>query len=386
MGELMKAFTPLADSKLGRGFLRLSGIDPNHISEPLKQADELLESMTRSILVFTPLGWAPSRHLPPDHYANALGVYERTQSVEQAEDCLVEGWNEGDRLHQCVMRTRSLGREHEPLSRMFMRRAHFVDRALKHHKEGAYEASVPIVLAQIDGVVFDLTESRFGFFGRKKGKHLVDEVTVAGLPLALASLRKLFSEDMRESGMTGRLARSGILHGRELAYDTRSNSTKVFVLLLAVIEWAEPRARDLAESKEREREERFAGSQETDEQGRRLDTRGFKDAKRSLQWLGTMQMGQWRNHNRYGSHLKTMAPGDLGDKMLLGRDEITLRVSADGTEFWAWRSTPSGFCFGIAGRGGPPNEWLYAGAKPPAGGIGEDEWRGVWEMPDLNWE
>ncbi len=141
----------------------------------------------------------------------------------------------------------------------------------------------------------------------------------------------------------------------------------------------------MAERLEREREAEHAGSQGTDEEGRRLDTRGFKDAKKSLGWLSTIQMGQWRNHGRYGEHLEAMAPGKLGDKQLHGRSNIHMLVAEEGREFRAWRSTPSDFCFGIAGRGGPVNEWRYAGMGPPPDDLDAEEWRGSADPWPLDW-
>ena len=185
--------------------------------------------------------------------------------------------------------------------------------------------------------------------------------------------------------MTGKLSRQGILHGRELGYDTLINSTKSFVLLVAVIEWAQPRARELAEKLMHEREVQFAGSQETDEDGRWLDRRGFKEATESLQRLGMIQMGQWRNNGRYGDDIESLQPGQLGDSRMHGKGNIHLVADKDGREYRAWRSTPSGFHFGIAGRDGPPNEWRYAGLKPPPDDLETDEWLGLEDPWPLDW-
>jgi hypothetical protein len=39
------------------------------------------------------------------------------------------------------------------------------------------------------------------------------------------------------------LHRHGIMHGRDLRFGTRANSTKVLTILLALVQWAEPLAR-----------------------------------------------------------------------------------------------------------------------------------------------
>jgi hypothetical protein len=201
----------------------------------------------------------------------------------------------------------------------------------------------------------------------------------------LQPLRLLFSEDMRASGVTGELSRHGILHGRELGYDTLVNSTKALVLLLAILEWAQPRARAMVEQFRREREERYAGSDETDEEGRRLDRRGFEEAQQSLRWLQTVQAARFREAGIYGDDLDDLQPGEIGDELLRGKATITLETSTDRHEFWAWRKTTSGFCFGVAGKGG--DEWLYAGPTQPGGGLdSEAAWQPVTGPWPPDWE
>lgn len=48
---------------------------------------------------------------------------------------------------------------------------------------------------------------------------------------------------------------------------------------------------------------RYAGSQQTDADGRRLDRREFEETKRALQWLATCQMGWYRREGRYRDDL-----------------------------------------------------------------------------------
>ena len=386
LAALLNQFRPLMDASLTKGLLGLMGVDSDRVAEPLAQADRLLDDMTLAILTFSPLGWAPSSSLPTDVYSDALATLQLTDSLDEAESKLIEGWNQNDKLLYRIRRLASLGAGNEDLGQVARRRRELVERALSHHRNEAYEASVPIALAQADGIVWDFTESRHGLFSSGSGRdHLLDNSTVAGLPEGLKPLSELFSVSMKESGATGSLSRHGILHGRELGYDTKANSTKVFVLLLAVIEWAQPRARTLAERKDREREEAHAGSDETDDLGRRLDTRGFEDAKASLRWLSAAQMGQWRHHGRYRAELDEIAPGSLGEERLRGMAQIHLAVTSGGREFKAWRVTPSGFCFGIAGRDGPPNEWYYSGPVAPPESLEAGDWRGFGELPPPDW-
>ncbi len=384
LGEMLRAFAPLIGSRLGRGFLRSLHVDVYDMERLTEEPHVLARNMTDSVLIFTPVGWAPSSRVPINSYTNALAQYRRTHDLAEAEAILVESWNESNRLRILLKPLISLGAGYEPLQEKFRLRWRLIDKALRHHEAGAYEASVPIVLAQVDGVVWDLTEQRSGFFyGKGQESFLVDDGTVAGLPEGLEPLRKLMNRGLRESGATGALVRHGILHGQELGYDTRENSTKVFVLLLAVIDWAQPRARALADRLHRIEEAVYAGSYATDDRGRRLDRRGFARAQEGLRNLAFRQLREHRHHGRYSDNLDEMfpAPG-LEDDYVRNKNEITLAVSADRQAFWAWRSTPSGFYLGVSVTTPHYLQWFYAGVRPPLDGPWRDEgWKSVSDLP-----
>lgn len=159
-----------------------------------------------------------------------------------------------------------------------MRRWELLDKARRYHEAGDFDASVPIVLLHIDGITADITGDKdLGFYARRLD-HLHDEETLAGMPEGLAAIASLFRRDVKSTGRHGHLRRHGIMHGRELGYDTVDNSTKSFVALFALIEWALPRMRRRIEDEQAERESLYVGSAQTDEDGRRLDRRGFDEA------------------------------------------------------------------------------------------------------------
>jgi hypothetical protein len=207
-----------------------------------------------------------------------------------------------------------------------------------------------------------------------KRQYFVDASTIAGMPAGLEHLRPLFSEAMRKSGATGKLSRHGILHGRELRYDTKMNSTKAFLLLAAVIEWAQTNAREKVERLRRQREAHYAGSDATDEDGRRLDRRGFKEVKAALYALGNGEAVLFQRHGRYTDDLREDLAAWVPE--LPDGTGLAVNTSANRQQFWAWGVTRTGYCFGIAGRDGEQTKWLYAGLEPPAGGMdSETDWR-----------
>jgi hypothetical protein len=380
MTDLMDTFARLIDSRVGRGMLRLlkaAGLDFSQLQDPLTQTRALVADMTQAVVLFTPLGWAPLSRAPVGIYREALAVYRRTGSIDEAEQRLLEGWNQDDWLRFAVLPLQAVGAGHDELHPISLERWRLVEKALDHHRNGAYEASVPILLAQADGICQDLVGSKddMQFFRLvPKTQYFADASTIAGMPAGLEHLRPLFSEVTRKSGVTGQLTRHGILHGRELRYDTQMNSTKALVLLAAVTEWAQANAGEKAERQRREREARYAGSNATDQEGRRLDRRGFNEVKAALFDLANGETVLFHRHGRYTNNLRGPLAAWLPE--LPDSSSLAVNTSADGQQFWAWGVTPTGFCFGMAGRDGAHAKWLYAGPDPPEGGLDSGaDWR-----------
>jgi hypothetical protein len=339
--------------------------------------------MAQAVVLFTPLSWAPLSRAPMHVYREALRVYQRTGSTDEAEQRLLDGWNQDDWLRHAVMPLQAVGAGHDELYDVFVERWRLAEKALDHHRNGAYEASVAMALIQADGICQDLVGSKtdMQFFNLEpKKQHFFDTATIAGMPDGLEHLRPLFSGYMRKSGATGKLTRHRILHGRELGYDTRINSTKTLVLLAAVVEWAQTKARVLVEEQQRQREARYAGSDETDELGRRLDRRGFDKVKATLFAVGNGETVLFQRHGGYTDDLRGRLSAWLLE--LPEGSGLTVRTTEDRRQFWAWGVTPTGFCFGIAGRDGQDAKWFYAGPTPPQGGLGSGaDWRHADEDP-----
>lgn len=118
----------------------------------------------------------------------------------------------------------------------------------------------------------------------------------------------------------------------------------------------------------------MAGVAGTDDQGRELDRREFSPTKESLLYLHTCMMGHYRKANRYRPDMLSII-GDFQKKGLQEPHGIKLKVRQDGRAWFAYRKTPSGFCFGIGAIGAPGSQWVYAGHRHPSGFPSE---RGGW--------
>ena len=161
------------------------------------------------------------------------------------------------------------------------------------------------------------------------------------------------------------MMRHGIMHGRELGYGTRRNSTQALATLLAVIVWAQPIARARIDAANSEREAAHAGTHDRDLHGRRLWRAGFVEAKRGLQALADYQASFHHQHGRYAASVDEIDP----DRLL--REDFPNAATAaapDRQTDRAWAHTGSEYVFGLAGTAGDAIRWSYAGIKVPDAG------------------
>lgn len=183
------------------------------------------------------------------------------------------------------------------------------------------------------------------------------------------------------------MSRHGILHGRELAYDTKVVSAKVWSLLDAVVEWAMPRAATIAQMKVDQRRADRTGSDAVNDHGQRLDDREFLQTREALRWVSNVQIAQHRNHGRFHPDVVNgwLSTKDFTKRGLPEHHGVRARVSTDGQQWSTWRETASGWVLGIALRadGGKFYEHLYAGRDAPTASPTDDRgrWGEVWDTP-----
>lgn len=80
----------------------------------------------------------------------------------------------------------------------FEARAPLLLAAIEDHREGRYHASVPVALAQLDGIARDLTG--YGFFvPPEKAAHLIVRDSIVGHPSGLAALAGVMSRGRRQT-------------------------------------------------------------------------------------------------------------------------------------------------------------------------------------------
>lgn len=370
-----------------RGFAGLVGVDLSDLEKTLRDNDRENLAWLRAA-EFTRFGWTPSARGPHRHaYVEAIEVWDTTQDSAAVDECLTRWWNDREMVYlkAAVGPMTALAGRHKPTRDILLARDRLVRRALDHHAKGQYEASVMILLAQIDGLVLDFTNDEFGFFIKAKEEYFEDDETVVGMQLVLRQVWNAISRPVFDSSESDEFLRHGILHGRLLGFGTQANSTKAIVLLGGVIEYLGPVARMETERRQIQVEARWAGSDEVDAEGRRKDRRGFVETRDSLRWLAVRESNEHRQHGVYRGDLLGMFPKGVKFGTLARRDAIHLTVADDRQSWWAWAKTDSDFCFGIAGSDGQIPNRYYAGVAPPSAPDNDDRWTDhVHEPPD--WE
>ena len=344
--------------------------------------------ITGAVVVLVPRGWAPM-NMKAETVFRAVEMVDEGRG-DEADEMLAGQW-EGEgawRLSRACQRVESMGATDPALQRTFGARARLLRLAMDHHLEGRYEASIPILQSQVEGIVMDLTNgNKFFTKGRLKA-DLVDDSQFVSIKAGLAVLQAAYGQDVGETQTAGSLSRHGVAHGRELAYDTRINSAKNWSLVDGLVEWALPRARDLVQARRAERQALNAGSQETDERGRRVDDREIAETRDALRVLQSSAIG-W--HAQRGVFRDDLVGGVYGTDDFTRRGlpfdhGLNQRVSGDGQEVAYWRRTASGWVMALALTAQGDDgfvERLYAGPDVPAWlpSEGPEEWARHGETP-----
>jgi hypothetical protein len=308
---------------------------------------------------------------------------------EEADEMLAGQWQgEGAwRLKRVCQRVEVMGASDDELNRLFRQRARLLGLAMDHHLAGRYDASIPLLQAQLEGIVMDVTGGKKFFTKGMAKADLVDPSQLVSIEAGLAALQATYGQDVKETQTGGSLSRHGVAHGRELAYDTRVNSAKTWSVVDALVEWAVPKARDLVDARRADRQARNAGSQETDKRGRRVDDREVAQTRDALRLLENSAMGWYRQHGAFRDDLVGGIYGveDFTRRGLPAEHGIRQRVRADDQEVAYWRRTAPGWVLGlaVAVRGDDFGEYLYAGPQPPGGlpSEGAEGWGGYGDTP-----
>lgn len=135
----------------------------------------------------------------------------------------------------------------------------FLHDSFEAHRQHKYTLSVPVILAQADGISYDVLNETF--FGKRYGKpktgkaldNLLSRHMILGRLWPLGETDQILLESLREPSSVledtkdiderrheepeyGPLNRHGVLHGRDVKYDTEPNSLRAILLIGYLIE------------------------------------------------------------------------------------------------------------------------------------------------------
>jgi len=395
MKTVTQAFAVLAGNRFTRLGLRAVGVDVDRIAALENDRARLVEQAEAIMAALVSLGWAVPQYVPAPTLLAAVTALAEGDEAE-ADRILRDALSDGFALNRAVAQVGSMGSADPGYAALFAQRRRLLIKAKEHHEAGAYEAAIPIVLAQIEGITADVTDSKL-FFSRRADRQadVVDESLLAAVPGHLAALREHYSRSGNVTRASGSLSRHEILHGRELGYDTEINSLKAFMLLEAVVHWAKPRADAEGERRRAERWQANAGSDTTTERGARLDDREFSATREALRWIWTCHAGWYRRVGRFREDMLSIALAGANAKKLPSPHGVEMRLNEDGQTFWAWRRTVSGWYLGIGAHitdkqgqsDATITEWLWDAADAPtsAPAAGIAGWSSMWDDTPPNW-
>lgn len=347
--------------------------------------------LAEAVALFAPLGWAMCGRWHQNGTLRVLRDAARGASSEDIDIAITGVWNSENQvfLQHAAAPIRQWSNSHYPFKQVLWDRVTLIEKAIQHHFTGAYEASIPIILAQIDGMSRDLTGQ--SFFSKANADPYLDDKTLAGIEENLPVVRRVFSVDVKESGSFGHVSRHGVLHGRDLGYATRVNSTKTIVLVAALAEYF-PRVADDAGARLRGlHEEAVAGSKAVDDRGRQVDDRRIPELLNFAYDFDTEYLNAVLLSPRpFWVHTVLK---DVAKKR--GLDLDAFRAGQDDVGCWWHYTIPAGRTLGYAARPTTsaerrhPDVWRWDALEVPTAPpwTKADGWRSDDDFPrSPNWE
>ncbi len=217
----------------GRPLLRIFGIDVGGIDDfsaqirkLTKDAAELAEVPDTFTDVFGERGWVVYDFLDLEAARRAISVAE-SAGVDAGEQILLDHYS-SERIAWELRAMTGI--------QAFRPRMDLALLALKDFEAARYHASVPVVLALLDGMVSELGDRSFFSEGVDLGAY----DSLAAHQRGLERLRNIFGKGRRTT-VTEEISipcRHGILHGRDLGYANRKVAVKSWVALFAAGDWA----------------------------------------------------------------------------------------------------------------------------------------------------
>lgn len=202
----------------------LSGIITPAFEELQRSFRELPPKIQEALLLLAQHGWYLDLNMP---LPNLWDIKEAISSgeIDEVEEALVEYFES------------QLDEIENSFSAQFPHRSHIIASAFKAHRNGEYFLSIPVLLAQTDGICKEVVDQYLFMKKDKKPRTATYVEQIAADTYKAALLSPLAastpigaSEHEREQGFN-LLNRHLVLHGESLGYGSKVNSLKAISLV-----------------------------------------------------------------------------------------------------------------------------------------------------------
>ncbi len=171
-------------------------------------------------------GWAATDDLSVVLMQNAIKTYKK-KGLEEAEKNICQVFD--DEFFELKIKIMSMALF------VFKERERLIKLAYNDHKNKRFHASIPLILSQIDGVMFDYVGHSF-YLKNKNLDKLRYTSPITKVEANLTPIAKKMNESRKKTNNTPLSFpyRNGILHGRDINFDNELVSTKCFFSLFAL--------------------------------------------------------------------------------------------------------------------------------------------------------
>jgi len=210
--------------KIGRRIAQV--IQEGGLNDVAKKAAEFATLPDRFNDHFLARGWIAYELMNGDALAEAVRFAE-SGDIESGERALVAA-HSPQRIETLLIFTRGI--------EAFWIRREVFELALEDYKAGRFHAVVPVLLAQIDGIVADL--SGHAFFATGRSVTAWDSISAHELGLQkLADILSVSRTSTNSDAITMPF-RHGVMHGRDLGYANEMVAAKSWAVLFCLQAWA----------------------------------------------------------------------------------------------------------------------------------------------------
>lgn len=202
---------------------------------------ESLELATEFALVMSQLGWPPPRDLPPQLMRRIVDAFQQYDEEVEADELQRFALSVEGKVLEYYPEESVRGMLEDWRGRhLLARRFHILEAAIDAHCRGGYWLSVPVLLAQTEGIVADgfnhkgrMNASQYGAYRAELFEVGDDELTPAAVNDALVEFcaSVVYVAFAHGEPLSSTLSRHAILHGGDVAYGTAANSLKLLLLI-----------------------------------------------------------------------------------------------------------------------------------------------------------